>query len=122
MDGERFDSLTKALAQAATRRRALKGIAVGLLGLTPTLGAMPAVAARCQRLQQRCDRPRDCCRDDACKANGCQQGSRCCRRSAEGCNQHCDCCGNVLCGDDGFCGGPVAQVSARGGAKDKRFL
>jgi hypothetical protein len=63
MDGQRFDELTRRLAEGAPRRSVLKGIAGGALGLlgARTLGIRSAAGQQCVAPGAACQRNRDCC-------------------------------------------------------------
>ena len=108
MDGASFDRLTRTvhrLRHHATRRQALRTLAVGgLAGLLTRLETDDAGAA-CTARRHRCSRKGECCgypnRDVVCDAlpRACDRsGDRCCGRSSASCTSHCDCCKGLACG------------------------
>jgi hypothetical protein len=123
MDGASFDRLSRTvhrLRHQATRRQALRTLAVGgLAGLVTRLGTEDANAA-CTERRRRCSRDGECCgypnRDIVCDAlpGACDRnGDRCCGRSDASCSSQCDCCRGLTCsggrcrasgGDGGDCG------------------
>ena len=128
MDGASFDRLSRTvhrLRHHATRRQALRTLAVGgLAGLLTRLGTEDAGAA-CTQRRRRCSRNRECCgypnRDIVCDPlpRACDRsGDRCCGRSSASCTSHCDCCQGLTCSggrcrasDDGGeeCGGTTCS-------------
>jgi hypothetical protein len=122
MDGASFDQLSRVvhrLRHHATRRQALRTLAVGgLAGLLTHLGTEEAGAACTQRRRQ-CSRNRDCCGYpdgevvcDALPSSCDRNGDRCCGQSNASCSSKCDCCQGLTCSggrcrlgnDGGACG------------------
>lgn len=125
MDGNRFDDLSRRLAVGVTRRRALKGVAAGLLG---ALGLRAAAGDAAQVTQARCGnvtcknnpgRCNDgcvCCEyrnsqgrvtNSRCRPPGtCAPGTEACPRGQRFCanlGRCAECCGEGDCGPDGVC-------------------
>jgi len=76
MDDRRFDNLTREFIVPAThRRRFVKGLLVGLLGV-PVFGTSPDVSAKdiCRERRRGCIQDADCCSNDCrrgiCRGNG----------------------------------------------------
>jgi hypothetical protein len=128
MDGASFDRLSRIvhrLRHQATRRQALRTLAVGgFAGLLTRLGTEGARAA-CTQRRHRCSRDGECCghpdRDIVCDPlpPACDRnGDRCCGRSDASCTSPCDCCKGLTCGGGrcrasndggGTCGGKTCR-------------
>jgi hypothetical protein len=92
MDGERFDRLTKHLADGFTRRRVLRGIG-GAGAALATLGGRPTAAA-----------PNACAQACAFEPKGPRQAA--CKQACKKCGQNLNqvCFGNTItCCADGLC-------------------
>lgn len=73
MDSERFDRLTRAFAQPATRRSFVKSLTGGILGGAAGLSALgPAAAQHCAPPGQSCAADADCCGALTCGSGSCQ--------------------------------------------------
>lgn len=59
MDAQRFDALTRSVAERMTRRRLLRGVGGGLAAAL--LGRPVAGAPRCKQIDQSCRTTADCC-------------------------------------------------------------
>ena len=112
MDGHTFDTITRQLAVARSRRRAVAvltarslGFALGALGLRAV-----ATQARdnCRLRLERCEQGSDCCEkeDVACRrlSRRCRdrrdlRRERCCGVTDATCSDDCDCCGGFNCRD-----------------------
>ena len=68
----KFDELTKSMAQSVTRRQALKKFSVGLAGMALACFGLAnrakAGARQCKGLGDRCQRQEDCCDGLLCLA------------------------------------------------------
>ena len=92
MDGRCFDSVTRILATASSRRQATLAVGGGLLaGLLGVRGA----GAACGKLNDDCDRDRDCCRRYTCDNRKCKR--RACGRLDARCKRDSDCCRRYVC-------------------------
>ena len=107
MDGASFDRLSRVvyhLRYPATRRRALRTLAIGgVAGLLARFGTEEARAA-CTERRRRCSRNGECCgypdRNVVCDAlpGACDRsGDRCCGRTDASCSSKCDCCRGLSC-------------------------
>jgi hypothetical protein len=98
MDGQRFDSVTRSLVDAPTRRSLLRGLLAGLGAAALTGLGLAPVSAQCTPLGQRCTRVSGkCCGGAECR------GSRCrCRNGDKPCRKRCiradRCCTSRDCG------------------------
>jgi hypothetical protein len=129
MDGASFDRLTRTvhrLRHQATRRQALRILAVGgLAGLLTRLETDDAKAA-CTRLLRPCSRRGECCRGLTCRRGRCRPrndgggggddcGGKTCSRDLSCCNikgfhqcidrDYLRCCRSGICERDGDCCG-----------------
>lgn len=117
MEGPRFDSLTRRLVGAGSRRQVLRSLAAtGAAALVARFGASEASAAEvtdCTGLRQTCQRRRECCgggrRDCARISRACDKDrlrgeNRCCGTEGAPCGDNsCFCCIGLVCGRDGQC-------------------
>ena len=97
MDGSHFDTLTRSLITASSRRRALAGLLLGSLGLLGSR-AEEAAAKNCRKIKNRKKRKK-------------------CLKKAKSTQSCTPSCGGKACGDDG-CGGscgPCFRGSCQGG-------
>lgn len=101
MDDRRFDSLTRALGMASTRRAALAGLLAVLAPFTAAgqgkgrrrrdLGAAGPCGDR-GPIVNRCEQDRDCC-TGVCHRNAGRRHGRCrCRTEGQRCRQTRNCC------------------------------
>jgi hypothetical protein len=96
MDGQRFDELTRLLASGTPRRRVLKGVAGGALGL---LGLRTASSVRAGA-DMSVDIGGECSEDEECTLGSCLEGVCACEDPAEPW-RGCPC----ISGADDQCGG-----------------
>jgi hypothetical protein len=108
MDGSRFDSATRILGSAATRRGSLAGLAAGLLALAgqASVGARRD-DRRCRNIRQICDRGGQCCGRTGevacdrisrlCDDSRLRRDNRCCGTNRSRCDRSCDCCDPLVC-------------------------
>jgi hypothetical protein len=102
MDFEKFDALTRAVAD---RRSTVKGGAAavaGLIGVTAvsaTVGAEDAVEVEGHRgPDKKCKASRQCGKGLKCADNGkCEYKGRNCGKKKETCRRSSDCCGDLVC-------------------------
>lgn len=100
MESIRFDDLTKTVAEATSRRRALQGLAAGAAALLGRLVAAPAAAqlnaAACVRPGKYCRGRNQCCGRAKCRRNRCR-----CPRRTRPCRHECirrhQCCSSRDC-------------------------
>jgi hypothetical protein len=109
MDPRRFDALARALVSGASRRRALAGLAGGLLAaLTAATG--PGATARKRRKKRKKKRRCEphCAAAKPCGPDGCGGSCGTCQdpETCQGGTCDCipDCGGGALCGVDDGCG------------------
>jgi hypothetical protein len=97
MDGSHFDTLTKRLTAAGSRRRALAGLLIGTLGFL-SIPAHEAAAKNCKKIQNKAKRKKCLAK---VKALACPAGQKPCRGS---------CISLLICCDDTDCpGGKTCQ-------------
>lgn len=124
MDGNRFDALTRTMAQGTTRRRALHAALGGLAGSVLALtGRAAADAATCQPAGGICLPNSRCCDGTCdprthrcvCPAGLIASGGRCCigNRSDTVCTANAQCCSGIC--QQGTCY-PTAGGSCPDGA------
>src|SRR5258707_11439772 len=93
MEPSRFDDLTKALATATSRRRALKTIAATSLGSILGLAGIGTAygAPKCHGAGLGCDTDSNCCSGLFCN-NGtcCSCDTISCNRNSQCCSGNCD--------------------------------
>ena len=116
MDESRFDALTQRFAGGVTRRRALRALAGGVLGLIAAAPAGGVAAAACLREGKACKRGRQCC-SGRCKQG--PQGKTCRRVPSQGiCTNRMRSCSDTAAGPE--CGaGPLVctcNTTLTGGA------
>lgn len=107
MDGASFDRLSRVvyhLRYPATRRRALRTLAIGGVAGLLTRFATEEARAACTERRRRCSRNGECCgypdRNVVCDAlpGACDRsGDRCCGRTDASCSSKCDCCRGLSC-------------------------
>ncbi len=89
----KFDELTKNLAQAFTRRAALKKFGVGLAGVALACFGLAkgarAAGGDCRSTGKRCRSDTECC------SLFCSNGYCTCRPSGAGCINNSQCCSRV---------------------------
>lgn len=99
MDGNRFDSITKTLATAASRRAVVRipGAIAAAMGLVHI--GIEEAAAVCKNPGQKCDKNKDCC-TKTCKGGRKgkkkKKGTCRCAKLRETCDNSIDCCGDGL--------------------------
>lgn len=109
MDSTTFDALTRGVGAACTRRRALGGIAAGVLGLAAARTAAEAVeTAGCAKKGDDCLNNYGCCSGLKCKVEGKEEIGRCVDKnnSDDRCKRDSDCrkgevCKNKRCKNKG---------------------
>lgn len=115
MDSKHFDSVTRQLSLAGTRRRALATLAAGSLSLRGL--HLTEVEARkkrrnkkkrCKKLGQVCNPggKRKCCGDLLCQARAGSPGAGCCLALGSVCETADDCC-------EGACIPPLIGAGAK---------
>ena len=126
MDASLFDCITKSLADAGSRRNAVKAfVGAGLAAVSTRLGVNDA-SARCQKIGQRCGGNKQCCNESGlvrcenfptplCVDPGKPAGTRCCGQEGARCDPkfgkqlvprkfsqtsrgNCSCCDPLYCG------------------------
>ena len=110
MDGRTFDTMTRHLAAAQSRRQVMRTLAGGTLGAAlGVLGLREAAAqdaANCKSRLGSCNRTAQCCEehDVSCRrlSRECRQdtglrGERCCGIRGAKCAGDCDCCRGFTC-------------------------
>jgi hypothetical protein len=136
MDAERFDTLTRSLVAASTRRRFLRGVS-SVFGAGVPLALAGTAVARKKRKRKRSHAPRcplgriacnghcgmaegaSCDGHGACCSNFCIFGRCSLTCMGKPCTQDADCCANVPCFATALgstCGGCLGP--ARGGCGD----
>lgn len=115
MDSNRFDSVTRGLATAESRRGAVKTLAAAGLGLGLArlgLGAADAKKKLKKQLNERCTKSKQCGKGlrcaftegaDQCGNDGLIEKT-CCIPLGERCDYGCECCGTSV-----ICNGHVCQ-------------
>jgi hypothetical protein len=101
MDGQRFDSMARALASGMPRRNALKALAgLGVTGIgAQTLGSQAAANGMCAPENEYCDPQTPCCEPLVCILHLCGQ---CLDEGETLCGGPADCCHGLKC-DGGKC-------------------
>jgi hypothetical protein len=115
MDGFRFDTLTRSLSIAGSRRRALLGLAAAL-GLSPLLAETKKrrkkKKKKCKGGTKKCGKKcipaSACCTDVACGTGGaCVDGDCLCLNGFKTCDDACipdeACCTDADCPNEGVC-------------------
>ena len=105
MDTDRFDRLTRQLAQTPSRRQVLKGLGSGLVaGMLTALGRSDALADACKADGKACKRGDQCCSGtcDAGTGTGSTAKSsgvcRSCTSNTGTCTANGDCCSGICQG------------------------
>ena len=103
MDGNRFDQLTRVLAEGRTRRSTLKAI-VGTVvgGLSGLLSATDVLGASCRKPAEVCRKNSDCC-SNKCSAPDRTGRSRCLCETSANCPKPGSACKAATC-TNGVCG------------------
>jgi hypothetical protein len=98
MDGKRFEELSRQVAEAGSRRAAVRVVAASLLAPALTLGRREEAAAgipifNCKPPGKRCDKDKKCCSGNCRKrVCSCSKKGRPCWAPLEGalcCSQRC---------------------------------
>jgi hypothetical protein len=77
MDSTRFDNLTRALATAPTRRKAIGAIIATIGGALGLGGLSTSFAKKCKDAGDRCDEKSDCCSHHCCDGVCCGKDHIC---------------------------------------------
>jgi hypothetical protein len=117
MDAERFDSWTRTLSEAASRRAAMRTLIGGGLAVArgwfghDTVAAQDVGTTSCRERLGNCDRSDQCCEAEEGHRIGCARvseecrrpqdfpGERCCGRRGAVCSDSCACCRGYVCRD-----------------------
>lgn len=101
MDGQRFDSLTRSLGAATSRRgiaKALAGMAMGGVGAPLGLGVMDASAKNCSGEGGSCKKKNKCCNGLKCNnKKKCKYQHSCGGKKGDYCQNNGDCCNKLKC-------------------------
>jgi hypothetical protein len=98
VDTQRFDLLTRHLAQSHSRREAIKAFAASVLGLgAVSLVGRGALAQDCAGIQEACSTNADCCEGYTCNENYICIALAECATEGQGCAADGQCCGDAIC-------------------------
>ena len=116
MDGRTFDTMTRHLVAAQSRRQTIKALIGGTLGVgLGAVGLRGAARAQlteesthgaCRVLLERCNENRDCCNPDKqncnrvsrqCEDDAIRGEDRCCLERGQPCANSCECCRGLRC-------------------------
>ncbi len=103
MDNKTFDTLTRGVGAACTRRRALGGIVAGALGLAATRSIAQAVEVEgCAKKGDDCLNNYGCCKGLKCKIKGGKEIGQCVEKnnSDKRCKRDSDCRKGEVCKND----------------------
>lgn len=102
MEGQRFDELTRQMAQQTTRRRTLKGLAAGVVAATFTVfGKRSSEASVCRDNGAVCRENANCCSGICGDRN--YYGRRTCHCSFQNGEDDGESCNGKCCGSTGQC-------------------